>query len=570
MQKKWQLRQQVNQEERDHLSEQLGISKMLSHLLLAKGLNNVADIKTYVNPAIHQLHDPFLFHHMRQAVELLHKAIVQQKKILLYGDYDVDGTTSVALMHSFLAPYVANLSYYIPDRFKEGYGLSAAGIAYAIQEKVDLLITLDCGIKSVELIEQAVTAGIKVIVCDHHEPGIVLPPAHALLDAKLSDNPYPYKELSGCGVAFKLCQAYLQYIGKEADELWNLLDLVAVSTACDIVEMKGENRVLVHFGLQRLMQKQRPGLDSLIESAIKIDRPYQVGDLLFYAGPRINAAGRLKDAKDAVKLLLTHDQEEIAQYTKMLNEYNQERKAYEQQMSEEAETQYRQINGYEQLSSLVVHDTQWHKGVVGIVASRMVEKFYKPSIVLTKTPAGTYVGSARSVEGFDLYQAIEACAEHIEQFGGHTHAAGLTLKEENLDPFIKSFESYCKQNISEDSKQPIIRYDLEMPLSRISKGLYESIQRLAPFGPGNLEPLFVSRGVKDSGYARLIKEHVMLNFFIPEKNYTIGATAFNMKSIYEAAISGKLLDICYHLELNNFNGTEKLQLRIVDIKLSEI
>lgn len=570
MQKKWQLRQQVNQEERDHLSEQLGISKMLSHLLLAKGLNNVADIKTYVNPAIHQLHDPFLFHHMSQAVELLHKAIVQQKKILLYGDYDVDGTTSVALMHSFLAPYVTNLSYYIPDRFKEGYGLSAAGIAYAIQEKVDLLITLDCGIKSVELIEQAVTAGIKVIVCDHHEPGIVLPPAHALLDAKLSDNPYPYKELSGCGVAFKLCQAYLQYIGKEADELWNLLDLVAVSTACDIVEMKGENRVLVHFGLQRLMQKQRPGLDSLIESAIKINRPYQVGDLLFYAGPRINAAGRLKDAKDAVKLLLTHDQEEIAQYTKMLNDYNQERKAYEQQMSEEAEIQYRQIYGYEQLSSLVVHDTQWHKGVVGIVASRMVEKFYKPSVVLTKTPAGTYVGSARSVEGFDLYQAIEACAEHIEQFGGHTHAAGLTLKEENLNPFILAFENYCQQNLSEDSKQPIIRYDLEMPLSRISKGLYESIQRLAPFGPGNLEPLFVSRGVKDSGYARLIKEHVMLNFFIPEKNYTIGATAFNMKSVYEAAISGKLLDICYHLELNNFNGTEKLQLRIVDIKLSEI
>lgn len=555
----------VDEEELIELQELLDLHPVFCQLLLQRGIKTQLDAQHFFTPSISKSHSPFLLKDMDIALQRLTTAIEQGEAILLYGDYDVDGTSAVALMYSFLSTFHERLDYYIPDRYKEGYGVSMAGIDYAKQNGIDLIITLDCGIKAMEPIEQAKTHGIDVIICDHHLPQSTLPDAIAILDPKRPDCNYPYKDLCGTGVAFKLVQAYALAQGLPAKDTEHLLDFLAIATTCDIVPLMGENRIFTHFGLQKINKAPRVGVKALIEQSNR-KATLKVSDLVFGIGPMINAAGRLADAKQAVRLLLAEDPSTARQVAIDLSKSNELRKEYDRNMVKEAGILLEQQQDWEQQRSIVLYQPHWHKGVVGIAASRMVDVYHKPSIILTKSE-GKIVGSARSVPGFDIHDAIQECADLMVNFGGHKYAAGLTLLPKDLDAFRARFEKVVAEKIQPKNLRAEIPITAELALGAINMDFYKLLQRFAPFGPGNRNPVFCSKGVEDTGYSRVLKDkHLKLQ--IRQKDSTpLSGIAFNLGHTIDIVQQGPF-DICYTIEENHWMGKTTLQLNIKDLRVS--
>lgn len=543
------------------LQEVLGIHPVLCRLLVQRGVETFEQAKAFFRPSLDDLHDPFLLQDMEAAVLRLRKAIERKEKILLFGDYDVDGTTSVAMMWSFLYPLLPHLDYYIPDRYREGYGLSLEGIEYAREKGVTLIIAMDCGITAVEQARRAAEYGISLIICDHHLPGQTLPQALAVLDPKRAGCPYPYKELSGCGVAFKLAQGYAQRYGIEREVLEELLDFLVISIAADIVPMTGENRILAWHGLQRLNRSHRPGINALIEESRRV-RPLSISDIVFGLAPMINAAGRLADADHAVKLMLAQDRFVAAEYARVLEYRNQLRRDYDQRTAEEAEALF---SGYESdRSSVVLYQPHWHKGIVGIAAARMVERFHRPAILLTRS-GNVATGSARSVPGFDLHEALGRCSDLLISYGGHAHAAGLSLLPENVPAFWDRFEAVVQLSLPREALRRVIAVHAEIDLEEITAGFWKILRQFAPFGPGNRNPVFVTRGVSDTGYSRLLKgAHIKLS--LKQGKQVFSGIAFHQADAFPAIADRRPVDICYTLEENTWDDRTALELMVKDIK----
>ncbi len=541
----------------------LTIHPLLAALLMQRGYDNFDKAKTFFRPNLSDLHDPFLMKNMDKAIFRIEKAIANNQKILVYGDYDVDGTTAVALVYSFLSKYYSNIDFYVPDRYDEGYGISTKSIDYAKSNEILLIIALDCGIKSVDKVLYANSLGIDYIICDHHEPGSEIPDAVAVLDAKQADCNYPFKELSGCGVGFKLMQAFC--IKKQIDiqELYPFLDLLCISIGADLVPIVGENRIFCYYGLRIINQNPRFGIQALIKvSGYK--KALNITDVVFKLAPRINAAGRIHHASAAVKLLLSPSVADALVWATSLNDSNAYRKELDTTITEEAKNMIESQENYQNLRSTVLFKPDWSKGVVGIVASRCIESYYKPTIILTESN-GLAVGSARSVHGFDLYEAISACSAHLEQFGGHTHAAGMALKIENITPFKIAFEEYVSKNIHPDSIQPKLDIDMEVNLDFITPKTYRIIEQMAPFGPQNMTPVFLTKNLKDTGYSRIVGDvHLKLDIVCPLSNIKIAAIAFNQANMY-AQIKSDSFAICYTLEQNEYNNIVSLQLNVKKI-----
>jgi single-stranded-DNA-specific exonuclease len=552
----------------EQLAQSLGITPFLATLLWQRGISDFDAARQYFRPSLTHLHDPYLMADMDKAVERLSRAIEQGEKILVYGDYDVDGTTSVAMFYDFLKTRYPNVAFYIPDRYTEGYGVQPTGIAYAQENGFSLIVTLDCGIKSVALIAQAQQQGIDFVVCDHHLPGSSLPPAVAVLDPKRSDCPYPFKELTGCGVGFKLLQAYcLKHDIDQATELFPYLDLAVVSIAADIVPIVGENRTLAYFGLQQLNKAPRTGFRALIDVA-GFQGELDISSVVFGLAPRINAAGRIKHANDAVQLLLADKQEAAFDFAAEVNKHNTSRKDFDTRITQEALDMIEQDEWMRQAHATVLYKHDWHKGVVGIVASRCIEKYYRPTIILTNSQEkAVAVGSARSVHGFDVYEAINECSDLLEQFGGHMYAAGLTLPVENVTAFRQRFDEVVARRIKQDQLSPVIEVDMKIPLSQINEKFYRIMTQMAPFGPQNMTPAFVSERVQLRGYPRILKEkHLKLDVF-QEGSAVFSAIGFGMAPFYEPLMAGLPFDLCYHIEINEYRGERNLQLHLKDIKV---
>ncbi len=564
----------------------MSIEKPLAALLIQRGINTPEAAEDFFNPDISRLHNPFLMKDMDKAVKRLSDAIIDNQKILVYGDYDVDGTSAVALLYSFLCEIIGSESknlveYYVPDRYSEGYGISDQGVEYCRDNNVNLLISLDCGIKANDKVELANKYGIDVIVCDHHLEGDELPPAVAILDPKRKDCPYPYKELSGCGVGFKLIQGYCQKF-KLPDQLWlSRMDLVAISIASDIVAITGENRILAHFGLEIINKFPRVGIKSILEQAgIKMHYPFKeetifsrvisISDLVFYVGPRINAAGRMKSGRESVRLFISEDEYKSVDIGKRINTLNEERKEQDRNATEEAIHTIRTSHEYINRKSIVIYNPNWFKGIIGIVASRLVEVFYKPTIVLTKSSDGLITGSARSVKEFNIYDGIDYCSDLLEHFGGHKFAAGLSMKEENLEEFIEKFEQYVSDNLEESSFVPEISVDMPLDLSEITHSFLNNLKRFAPFGPGNMEPIFQSNNVVDEGVARIVGDkHLKARVQYPDRVVKpIDVIAFNQKDKLEMIKDNKTFDVLYHVEENVWNNVVNIQLNVKDIRPS--
>lgn len=550
----------------EQLAQSLGITPFLATLLWQRKVQDFERARDFFRPLLSHLHDPFLMADMHKAVERLVLALQNEEKILVYGDYDVDGTTSVAMFYDFLKSRYPNVAFYIPDRYKEGYGVQPTGIQYALDNGFGLVVTLDCGIKSVELIALAQAQGIDFIVCDHHLPGASIPPAVAVLDPKRSDCPYPFKELTGCGVGFKLLQAFCIQQGIDQDQaLFPYLDLAVVSIAADIVPIVGENRVLAYFGLKQLNQAPRTGLKALIDVS-GFQGELDISSVVFGLAPRINAAGRIKHAYDAVQLLLAEKPDDAFDFAAEVNKHNVNRKDFDTRITQEALDMIEQDEWMRQASSTVLYKHDWHKGVVGIVASRCIEKYYRPTIILTASQEKA-VGSARSVHGFDVYEAINECADLLEQFGGHTYAAGLTLPIENVGALRQRFDEVVARRINEDQLSPVIEVDMKIPLSQVTEKFYRIVSQMAPFGPQNMTPTFVSEHVKLRGYPRILKEkHLKLDVF-QEGSAVFSAIGFGMAHFYEPIMAGVPFDLCYHVEINEYRGERNLQLHLKDIKL---
>ncbi|KOY85506.1 single-stranded-DNA-specific exonuclease RecJ [bacterium 336/3] len=552
------------------LSKSVGIDENLAYLLAQREITSFDDAKLFFRPKLEHLHDPFLMKDMDKAVERLDKAITNEEKIMVFGDYDVDGTTSVALVYQFLLKFYQHLIYYIPDRYKEGYGVSKQGIDYAKENGFSLIIALDCGVKSVDLIAYANSLGVDFIVCDHHLPGKEIPKAVAVLDPKRSDCQYPYKELSGCGVGFKLLQAYSIHKNIDLNELYQFLDLVVVSIACDIVPITGENRVLAFYGLDKLNKKPMLGLRKLMQVAgFSEDKDMTIMNVVFGIGPRINAAGRIEHASNAVKLLVSNNDEEANRFVEHIQENNKDRKDFDKNITKEALDMILADN-LQKSKSTVLYKESWHKGVIGIVASRCIEHYHRPTIILTHSN-GKAAGSARSVPDFDVHEAIEACSDLLEQFGGHKHAAGLTMKIENIPAFQQKFEQIVASTITPEQLIPRLDIDMILPLRNANDRFMRILNQIAPFGPGNMQPTFVSENVVAvQGETKLVgKDHPQLHikFKVKQENSAdFDAIAFNMAQHYEQIDSGQPFDICYHLEENHFNNKTTLQIRIKDIK----
>ena len=564
----------------------MSIEKPLAALLIQRGINTPEAAEDFFNPDISKLHNPFLMKDMDKAVKRLSDAIIDNQKILVYGDYDVDGTSAVALLYSFLCEIIGSdsknlVEYYVPDRYSEGYGISEQGVEYCRDNNVNLLISLDCGIKANDKVELANKYGIDVIVCDHHLEGDELPPAVAILDPKRKDCPYPYKELSGCGVGFKLIQGYCQKF-KLPDQLWlSRMDLVAISIASDIVAITGENRILAHFGLEIINKFPRVGIKSILDQAgIKLHYPFKeetifsrvisISDLVFYVGPRINAAGRMKSGRESVRLFISEDEYKSVDIGKRINTLNEERKEQDRNATEEAIHTIRTSHEYINRKSIVIYNPNWFKGIIGIVASRLVEVFYKPTIVLTKSSDGLITGSARSVKEFNIYDGIDYCSDLLEHFGGHKFAAGLSMKEENLEEFIEKFEQYVSDNLEESSFVPEISVDMPLDLSEITHGFLNNLKRFAPFGPGNMEPIFQSNNVVDEGVARIVGDkHLKARVQYPDRVVKpIDVIAFNQKDKLEMIKDNKTFDVLYHVEENVWNNVVNIQLNVKDIRPS--
>ena len=586
MTKRWICNELPDNAAVERLATRLSIEKPLAALLIQRGITTPEAAEDFFNPDISRLHNPFLMKDMDKAVKRLSDAIIDNQKILVYGDYDVDGTSAVALLYSFLCEIIGSESknlveYYVPDRYSEGYGISEQGVEYCRDNNVNLLISLDCGIKANDKVELANKYGIDVIVCDHHLEGDELPPAVAILDPKRKDCPYPYKELSGCGVGFKLIQGYCQKF-KLPDQLWlSRMDLVAISIASDIVAITGENRILAHFGLEIINKFPRVGIKSILEQAgIKMHYPFKeetifsrvisISDLVFYVGPRINAAGRMKSGRESVRLFISEDEYKSVDIGKRINTLNEERKEQDRNATEEAIHTIRTSHEYINRKSIVIYNPNWFKGIIGIVASRLVEVFYKPTIVLTKSSDGLITGSARSVKEFNIYDGIDYCSDLLEHFGGHKFAAGLSMKEENLEEFIEKFEQYVSDNLEESSFVPEISVDMPLDLSEITHSFLNNLKRFAPFGPGNMEPIFQSNNVVDEGVARIVGDkHLKARVQYPDRVVKpIDVIAFNQKDKLEMIKDNKTFDVLYHVEENVWNNVVNIQLNVKDIRPS--
>lgn len=568
MDKVWTLKESGDVNVIKHLSAALNVNMVIANLLAQRGVTSFSEAKSFFRPKLSDLHDPFLMKDMDKAVARLGKAINNQEKVLIYGDYDVDGTTSVALMYQFLRTRIKNLDYYIPDRYSEGYGISPRSIEYAAEEKFSLVIVLDCGIKAVEKINLAKEKGIDFIICDHHNPDETIPDAVAVLDPKRPGCNYPYKELSGCGVGFKLLQAYSQKNDTPVIELYDLLDLVVVSIASDIVPVTGENRVLAYYGLRKLSSNPSQGLKTIINLSGLDGQHISISDIVFKIGPRLNASGRIEHGKKSVEILVSNDENLASVLGDEINSYNEIRKTLDRDITQEALDMIAHDPVQDERSATVLYNRDWHKGVVGIVASRLTEHYYRPTVILTESN-GLATGSARSVKDFDLYEAIGQCSDLLDSYGGHMYAAGLTMKIENIPAFTRRFEEIVKKSINDSQKTETIEADAKIQLSDITPKFYRVLKQFEPFGPHNMTPLFITENVLDNGTSRCVGknlEHLKLDLVEPTGNSSVfSAIAFNQAGYFEAISQGLPFDICYSIVENEFRGKTNLQLYIRDI-----
>ncbi len=549
------------------LAESLGIHPVLSHLLVQRGFTTPQAAKRFFRPQLTDLHDPFLMNDMQAAVDRLNQAMGHKERILVYGDYDVDGCTAVALVYKFLQQYYSNIDYYIPDRYNEGYGVSMKGIDLAAESGVNLIIVLDCGIKAIDEVAYAKSLGIDFIICDHHVPDEELPNAVAILNPKRADNHYPYTDLSGCGVGFKFMQAFAQSNGIEFNKLHSLLDLCAISIASDIVPIMGENRILAHHGLRALNSNPSVGLKAIAEICGVSDRELTMSDIIFKIGPRINASGRMQNGREAVELLVERDYPTAVEIANRIDQYNEARKDLDKQMTEEAIEMAKSTPGIEDHRSVVIFNEAWHKGVIGIVASRLTELYYRPAVVLTNSD-GIATGSARSVSGFDVYSAVQSCADLLENFGGHTYAAGLSLKVENVEKFKQRFEAYVSEHILDEQTQPTLDIDGLLDFSDVNIKFYQDLKKFAPFGPGNPKPIFCTQKVYDYGTSKVVgrgQEHIKLELVDNKSNTIMNGIAFGQSSQARYIKTKRAFDICYAIEENTHKRGE-VQLQIEDIR----
>lgn len=561
---RWTLKPKPTEENIQQLYHELNVDPLVSHLLIQRGITNYEEAKHFFRPKLSHLHNPFLMKDMDKAVARIELAMANQENILVYGDYDVDGTTAVALMSSFLLESYPNVATYIPDRYLEGYGVSLQGIDFAEDNDISLIIALDCGVKAIEQVQYAKEKGIDFIICDHHRPGNSLPDAIAILDPKQDNCNYPYKELCGCGVGFKLIQALSSRQGKTTKDLLPYLDLVATAIAADIVQITGENRVLAYFGLQVINSNPRMGFMAIIDQVKK--KALTITDVVFIIAPRINAAGRMKHGQHAVELLTETNLVQAKQFASEIELFNTERRSLDQEITQEALMQI-QENKEEDKFTSVVYNENWHKGVIGIVASRLTETYYRPTLVFTKS-GEKLAASARSVKGFDIYNALEGCSDCLEQFGGHMYAAGLTLSEEQYDTFKKQFEKVVSETIDPKLLQPEISIDAKISIHQITPKLMRILKQFAPFGPGNMTPIFMAEGLQDSGYARGVGEgekHLKASL-TQNDSPPIGAIGFNLGNKLNQIKDKKPFDAVFSLDENEWNGTVSLQLKLRDIR----
>ncbi|MBN2729174.1 MAG: single-stranded-DNA-specific exonuclease RecJ [Bacteroidales bacterium] len=580
--KRWVLKEQGDEEVIQHLMSQINVNRQIANLLAQRGIDNYEKAKSFFRPTLEELHDPFLMKDMDKAVDRILLAIERKEKILLYGDYDVDGTTAVATLYSFLSRYKIPLDYYIPDRYTEGYGISKQGIDYAAENGMPLIIAIDCGIKAVEKIEYAKTKNIEFIICDHHRPGDKIPDAVAVLDPKRKDCSYPFDDLSGCGVGFKLLQGLAQKTNVGIEKLKPLLDKVVLSIAADIVPVTGENRILAHFGLKVLNTNPSAGIEAIMKTAGIKRRPdsiyktdysftkkISVSDLVFIVGPRVNAAGRIQSGKNSVDLLVCESAEKADTIAAKIDIFNIERKSLDSNATQEALETIADSEIDQSKLSTVLFNPNWHKGILGIVASRLTEHYYKPTIVFTQSvDTGLITGSARSIRGFDIYEAIESCSDLLEHWGGHTYAAGLSLREDNLDIFKERFEDFAQKHMTEDIKTPIIEVDTFLDFNAITKKFFNLLRQFAPFGPGNMSPIFQTNEIYDNGYSKIVGEK-HLKLFVTQKFYKgLGhpGIAFQMADHYPMIEGQKPFDIVYAIEENEWNGNTTIQLNVKDIR----
>ncbi len=552
------------------LSQDLGISPVLALLLVRRGITKQAEAKKFFRPQLPDLHNPFLMKDMDIAVERLNRAMGKKERILIYGDYDVDGTTAVALVYKFIQQFYSNIDYYIPDRYEEGYGVSTKGIDYAEESGVKLIIVLDCGIKAVDEIAYAKSKGIDFIICDHHVPDDVLPDAVAILNAKRVDNTYPYTHLSGCGVGFKFMQAFAISNGIEFHHLIPLLDLVVVSIASDIVPIMGENRILAYHGLKQINSNPSVGLKAIIDICGLAEKEISISDIVFKIGPRINASGRIQNGKEAVDLLTEKDFSIALEKAEQINQYNETRKDLDKNMTEEANQIVNQLEGLADKRSIVLYNEEWHKGVIGIVASRLTEVYYRPAVVLTRTD-DMATGSARSVSGFDVYKAIEHCRDLLENFGGHTYAAGLSMKVEKVPEFTERFEAFVSEHILPEQTTSVIDIDASIDFKEITNKFFNDLKKFNPFGPDNLKPIFCTHHVYDYGTSKVVgrdQEHIKLELVDNKSNNVMNGIAFGQSSHVRYIKTKRSFDICYTIEENAHKRGE-VQLHIEDIKPTE-
>jgi single-stranded-DNA-specific exonuclease len=574
MQKRWLVKAPVERDRVDAFREEIKADRITTELLISRGIFNYDDAREFFNPDLANLHDPFLMKNMEAAVKRLVHALEKEEKVLLFGDYDVDGTTAVALMYAYLRKFHEPLDYYIPDRYSEGYGISQKGIDFAHQNGFSLIIALDCGIRSIELVEYAKNSGIDFIICDHHQPGESVPDC-IVLDPKQKECNYPYKELSGCGVGFKLLQGLTMRLEKPEDELFSYLDLLAISIGADIVDITGENRILAHWGLKKLNAHPRAAFRELLKLANR-EFPVSLTDVVFTIAPRINAAGRLRSGRFAVDLMISENLQEINQIAGEIDTDNKNRREIDQQITEEAIEMLEKGASLVGSSSIVVYKEDWHKGVVGIVASRLMERYFKPTIVLTSSN-GMVTGSARTVNDFDIHGAIHQCSDLLHQFGGHRHAAGLTMHPENLTSFIESFENVVGESIHPDDQSPEIKIDLEMQFHDLyTRGeavnkiprVKRNLLRFEPHGPGNMQPVFLSKNIYAADFRVLKEKHLKLKLVDPLSEIYLDAIAFNLADKIDDIAAGLPFDIVFTLEINKWKDRETIQLNVRDIRSS--
>jgi single-stranded-DNA-specific exonuclease len=581
MNKRWVIKERGDPEIVQRLSHELNINTLLTNLLVQSGIKTFNEARSFFRPKLLHLHDPFLLKDMDKAIERIENAIRRQEKILIYGDYDVDGTTAVALVYTFLKSIHKEVDFYIPDRYSEGYGISRIGVDFAHENSYSLVIALDCGIKAVDNVEYASELGIDFIICDHHLPGDKLPPAVAIIDPKRTDCNYPFDELSGCGLGFKLIQAFSQKNHLPFKRLEKYLDLVVVSIAADIVPITGENRILAYYGLKLMNSNPRPAFTALlhysnikkknefqyIEEEFAFNRKLTISDLVFLIGPRINAAGRMESGHNSVELLISNNIETAIERAEQINQFNTERRSLDTTITQQAIEIIANDPDFHKKHTNIVYNPDWHKGVLGIVASRLTEHFYKPTIILTKAN-GLITGSARSVKDFDIYNAIDKCYDLLEHFGGHKFAAGMSLKPENLEAFMERFDKIVAETIEKRMTIPEIEIDAKIRLTSISGKFYKILKQFAPFGPENMSPIFMTEGVVDTGYACVVgKNHLKLSVIHPDiSGFPLAAIAFQQGDKLQIVQNGQPFSICYHIEENEWNGHISLQLNIKDIK----